>query len=160
VSLPTAFGIDYWASDYWAYAYWTPIDFWAIFALPGRDTSRLTCLPLVLTLIACTLGPFQQLASSDDESQRVNHGDLSLQRVTDGLQVLYDFRTLDTGVVRDLSGIFHACTGANGRLKTGQILDLGSEGIDVYNTMLAAFHVTKRLGPADREFRQVDAIRA
>jgi hypothetical protein len=63
-------------------------------------------------------------------------------------------------VKRELSGIFHACTGANGRLKTGQILDLGSEGIDVYNTMLDAFHVTKRLGPADREFRPVDAIRA
>jgi hypothetical protein len=90
--------------DYWAYDCWTPIDFWAIFALPGQGTSRLAFLPMVLALIACTLGPFQQLASSDDQSQRVNHGDLSLQRVTDGLQVLYDFRTLDTGVLRDLSG--------------------------------------------------------
>lgn len=35
------------------------------------------------------------------------------------------------GVKRNLSDIFEACTGANGRLKTGQILDAGAEGLDV-----------------------------
>ncbi|MEX2173925.1 MAG: DUF1552 domain-containing protein [Pirellulaceae bacterium] len=63
-------------------------------------------------------------------------------------------------VKRELSGIFHAVTGANGRLKTGQILDVGSEGIDVYNTMLEALDVSRRLGPANREFRRVEAMRA
>lgn len=63
-------------------------------------------------------------------------------------------------VKRELSGIFHAITGANGRFKTGQIMDVGAEGIDVYNTMLEALDVSRRLGPANRESRRVDSIRA
>ena len=64
-------------------------------------------------------------------------------------------------VRRELSGVFHAVTGANGRFKTGQLLDVGAEGLDLYNTMLAALDVKGyRLGPADREFRPVDSIRA
>jgi hypothetical protein len=61
---------------------------------------------------------------------------------------------------RELSGVFHAITGANGRFKTGQIMDVESEGLDVYNTMLAAMDTIDRLGPADRPVRSVDAIRA
>ena len=61
---------------------------------------------------------------------------------------------------RELSGIFHAITGANGRFKTGRILDIGAEGIDVYNTMLKAMGVSGRLGPKDRKGRAIDAIRA
>ena len=63
-------------------------------------------------------------------------------------------------VKRELSGIFHATTGANGQLKTGQILDVGAEAIDVYNTILAAVGTSRRLGKSDRDARQVDAIRA
>ena len=63
-------------------------------------------------------------------------------------------------VKRELSGIFHAITGAGGRFKTGQILDVGAEGLDVYNTMLDAFSSNRRLGPSNREHRRVDAIRA
>ena len=63
-------------------------------------------------------------------------------------------------VKRELSGVFHAVTGANGRFKTGQILDIGAEGIDVYNTILAGMEATDRLGPADREPQAVDSIRA
>jgi hypothetical protein len=59
-----------------------------------------------------------------------------------------------------LSGIFHAVTSANGRFKTGQTLDVGAEGIDLYNTILAAFNVHRKLGPADREARRVEAILA
>lgn len=62
-------------------------------------------------------------------------------------------------VKRELSGIFHAITGANGRFKTGQFLDVGAEGIDVYNTMLDALGASRRLGPADRKMRAIDAIR-
>jgi hypothetical protein len=61
---------------------------------------------------------------------------------------------------RELSGIFHAITGANGRFKTGQFLDVGAEGLDLYNSMLGAMDASQRLGPADREHRPVDAIRA
>lgn len=61
---------------------------------------------------------------------------------------------------RELSGVFHAITGANGRFKTGEILDIGEEGLDVYNSMLDTMGAKTRLGPTDRERRRVDAIRA
>lgn len=63
-------------------------------------------------------------------------------------------------VKRELSGVFHAITGANGRFKTGQIMDIGAEGLDVYNTMLAGMGVKDRLGPAKRKGNYVDSIRA
>lgn len=62
-------------------------------------------------------------------------------------------------VKRELSGIFHAVTGAGGRIKTGEIMDVNSEGIDVYNTVLAALDVADRLGPETREMNAVDSIR-
>lgn len=63
-------------------------------------------------------------------------------------------------VKRELSGIFHAITGAAGRFKTGQIQDVGQEGIDVYNTMLGSMGSSQRLGPQDREGQMVDSILA
>jgi hypothetical protein len=63
-------------------------------------------------------------------------------------------------VKRELSGVFHAITSANGRFKTGQIMDVKSEGLDVYNTMLEAMGARRRLGPSGREKRSVDGIRA
>jgi len=63
-------------------------------------------------------------------------------------------------VKRELSGVFHAITGANGRFKTGQIMDVGAEGIDVYNTMLGAMGVKDQLGPNDRDNQTIDRIRA
>lgn len=63
-------------------------------------------------------------------------------------------------VKRELSGVFHAITSANGRFKTGEILDVGKEGLDVYNTMLTAMGVSQRLGPTKREMTAVDKIRA
>lgn len=63
-------------------------------------------------------------------------------------------------VKRELSGVFHAISGAGGRFKTGQILDIGKEGLDVYNTMLEAMGASRRLGPKDRDPTRVDAIRA
>ena len=61
---------------------------------------------------------------------------------------------------RELSGIFHAISGANGRFKTGQIMDVGHEGLDVYNTMLGAMGSNKRLGPSDRDGTSTDQILA
>lgn len=62
-------------------------------------------------------------------------------------------------VKRELSGVFHATTGANGRLKTGQIMDVGAEGLDVYNTILDSMDVPSRLGPQKRDASAVDTIR-
>lgn len=64
-----------------------------------------------------------------------------------------------SNVKRELSGVFHAITGANGRFKTGQIMDVSKEGIDVYNTMLTAMGASDRLGPEHREATAVDGIR-
>jgi hypothetical protein len=63
-------------------------------------------------------------------------------------------------VKRELSGIFHAITAANGRFKTGAILDVNAEGLDVYNTLLDAFDVPRRLGPSDRPVQKVESVRA
>lgn len=62
-------------------------------------------------------------------------------------------------VRRELSGVFHAVTGAGGRFKTGQIMDVAAEGLDVYNTMLTAMNVSEAIGPKKRDRRIVDAIR-
>ncbi|HEY2251686.1 MAG TPA: DUF1552 domain-containing protein [Planctomycetaceae bacterium] len=63
-------------------------------------------------------------------------------------------------VKRELSGVFHAITGAAGRFKAGQILDVGAEAIDVYNTVLETLSVPRRLGPPNREMKRIDMIRA
>jgi hypothetical protein len=61
--------------------------------------------------------------------------------------------------VRELSGVFHAVTSANGRFKTGQFVDLGKEAFDVYNSILDGMGVSRRLGASDREKIPVDTIR-
>ncbi len=63
-------------------------------------------------------------------------------------------------VKRELSGVFHAVSGANGRFQTGQIMDVGAEGLDLYNTMLSAMGVSGRMGPANRDVSSVDKIRS
>lgn len=65
-----------------------------------------------------------------------------------------------SNVKRELSGVFHAITGANGRFKTGQIMEVPAEGIDVYNTMLTTMDAADKLGPANREHQSIDRIRA
>jgi len=60
--------------------------------------------------------------------------------------------------VRELSGIFHAISSCNERFKTGGFIDVDSEGIDVYNTMLGALGVTSRVGPANRTHVDVPAL--
>ena len=63
-------------------------------------------------------------------------------------------------VKRELSGVFHAMTSASGRFKTGEIIDLKAEGLDLYNSILDGMGVKQRLGPKDRQARAVDGIRS
>ncbi len=63
-------------------------------------------------------------------------------------------------VKRELSGVFHAVTGAGGRIKTGQIADVDREGLDVYNTIIGAMGGESRLGPERRDGTVADAILA
>ena len=62
-------------------------------------------------------------------------------------------------VKRELSGVFHAITGANGRFKTGQIMNVKAEGLDVYNTILKGMNVRTKMGPAKRKMKNIDSIR-
>ena len=61
-------------------------------------------------------------------------------------------------VKRELSGVFHAVTEANGRFKTGQIMDVKAQGIDLYNTMLGAMGANPQLGPKDYDHSSIDKI--
>jgi hypothetical protein len=63
-------------------------------------------------------------------------------------------------VKRELSGVFHALTGADGRFKTGRTLDVRAEALDVYNTLLDGMGVAERLGPRHRRMAPVDSLRA
>jgi hypothetical protein len=63
-------------------------------------------------------------------------------------------------VKRELSGVFHAITSAGGLFKTGQIMDVGAEGLDLYNNMTGAMGISDRLGPQDRPVETVDKILA
>lgn len=95
-------------------------------------------------------------------------GDTSAVRWTpDGLQVRGPTLIASDGppsrpikALKQSKALTHAITGAAGRFKTGQILDVGAEGLDVYDTMLNAMGSSRRLGPTDRESRSVDSIRA
>ncbi len=63
-------------------------------------------------------------------------------------------------VKRELSGVFHAVTGANGTFKTGQIMDVKAQGLDIYNTMLDAMGADPRLGPNDHDHNSIERILA
>lgn len=61
---------------------------------------------------------------------------------------------------RELSGIFHAFTTANERLRTG-IVDVNGEGLDVYNTIIrSGYNLDAKLGPEERPFNQIASILA
>ncbi len=99
------------------------------------------------------------LARLDDSESR----DVNGRTILDNAMITISTESGDgrhNDVKRELSGVFHAITGANRRFKTGQIMDVGAEGLDVYNTMLAGMGVSQRLGPTNRPMQPVDKIRA
>jgi hypothetical protein len=59
---------------------------------------------------------------------------------------------------RELSGVYHVITAANGRFKTGSIVDVDAEGLDLYNTLIAAHGVAGKLGPTDRAVQQITSV--
>ena len=67
----------------------------------------------------------------------------------------------NTRVAKNLV-VFHAITSANGHFKTGEIMDIGAEGIDVYNTntTLNTFESEKFQEPAERDRTAIDQILA
>ena len=59
---------------------------------------------------------------------------------------------------RELSGVFHAITSAGGRFKTGEIMDVKAQGLDLYNTIISGMGSDIRLGPKDHENQLIDKI--
>ena len=55
--------------------------------------------------------------------------------------------------------MFHATPGVIGRLKTGQIPDVGVTGIDVYDTVPDSMSVPTKPGPQRRDEASVEMIR-
>ncbi|MGB0144586.1 MAG: hypothetical protein ACPGJR_11795 [Akkermansiaceae bacterium] len=49
-------------------------------------------------------------------------------------------------------------TGAKGRLKTGEILDVNSQGPDVYNTIARTTGVKAKLGRSERPGKLIGRI--
>lgn len=53
---------------------------------------------------------------------------------------------LGNGNPHDLESVFHAVSGANGRIRTGQIFDLDASSTELYTTLLAAMDIDRVLG--------------
>ena len=61
-------------------------------------------------------------------------------------------------VKRELSGVFHAISSAGGRFKTGQIIDVKAQGLDLYNSIIGRMGSNLKLGPQDHEHQVIDKI--
>ena len=61
-------------------------------------------------------------------------------------------------VKRELSGVFHAISSAGGRFKTGQIIDVKAQGLDLYNSIIGRMGSNLKLGPQDHEPQVIDKI--
>ena len=95
---------------------------------------------------------------NDDDSRDANGGTILDNSLITISTESGDGRHND--VKRELSGVFHAITAANGVFKTGQIMDIGADGLDVYNTMIGGMKIDDKLGPKERPIEHVDKILA
>jgi len=66
---------------------------------------------------------------------------------------------LGDGSAHNTSNVFHALSGANGRFKTGGLVDVDGSSVDVYNTILSALGVTRTMGdPAHHDPGSLDSL--
>ncbi|MEM9454539.1 MAG: DUF1552 domain-containing protein [Myxococcota bacterium] len=65
---------------------------------------------------------------------------------------------LGNGNPHDLESVFHACSGANGRIRTGQIYDLDRSSTDLYTTLLSAMDINRTLGTESAFTGLIDEI--
>ena len=61
---------------------------------------------------------------------------------------------------RELSGVFHAITSGGGKFKTGEIMDVKAQGLDLYNTIVSGMGSKLKLGPKNHESQIVGKIMA
>jgi hypothetical protein len=118
---------------------------------PSADNSPLRAhIHLMMRELAYFLSQLADPAYSDENGLTILENSMVTISTESG-----DGRHND--VPRELSGVFHAISGANERFRTGAVIDLGDvEGKDVYNTMLEAMGVGERVGGDG--FNRIDAI--
>lgn len=126
-------------------------EWWHAFR-PERDNTQLRAhVHLMLDELAYLLRQLDDPEHADENGQTILDNALITISTESG-----DGRHSD--VNRELSGVFHAISGANERFATGQILDVGAEAIDVYNTIIDAYGIGRRIGPSGRGFSPVTQI--
>jgi hypothetical protein len=127
-------------------------EFWHQFNPANENTQLRAHSHLMMREITYFLKKLDDAAYADENGQTILQNSLISISTESG-----DGRHND--VQRELSGIFHAFSSANGRLRTGEIVDVGAEGLDVYNTIVReAFGLDYKMGPADRDVQVVNAI--
>ena len=127
-------------------------EYWHQFTDNGQNTQMRMHLHLMMREIAYFLKKLDDPTHADENGRTILENSLVSISTESG-----DGRHNDP--VRELTGIFHAFTGANGRLRTGQIVDGQAEGLDVYNTILQqGFGLDFKMGPADRPVETVGVV--
>lgn len=126
-------------------------EFWHRFNPSNPNTQLRAHVHLMLREIGYLLQQLDDPANLDENGKTVLDNAMITISTESG-----DGRHND--VTRELSGVFHAISGAGGRFKTGQIVDVNTSGLDVYNTMLEAHGVTTRLGPSTVPYNRVSSI--
>ena len=126
-------------------------EWWHEFGESKANNDLRAHLELMLSELAGFLKLLDDPAHADENGKTILENSLITISTESG-----DGRHSDTK--RELSGVFHAISGANDRFKTGSIVDAGAEGLDLYNTLLEAHGVSQRLGPSGRALQRVDAI--
>lgn len=92
------------------------------------------------------------LEALDDPSARDGNG-LTL---LDNMMVMIGTE-LGDGNRHNLESVFHMVSGANERFQPGTH-DVNVDGLDVYDTILEAYGVTRRMSPQGRNARRVEAL--
>ncbi len=126
-------------------------EFWHGFNASAANTELRAHLRMKLAQVRYFL---EQLDDPD-------HADANGQTILENSMITISTESGDgrhNDVRRELSGIFHAISGGNERFRTGEIIDAGAEGLDLYNTMLSAYGAGRVLGPGSRPYREVTSV--
>lgn len=127
-------------------------EYWHQFSEGGQNTQLRAHVHLMMREITYFLKKLDDPAHADENGKTILENALVSISTESG-----DGRHNDPA--RELTGIFHAFTGANGRLRTGEIVDGQAEGLDLYNTIVQqAFGLDYKMGPADRPIEPVDVV--
>jgi hypothetical protein len=127
-------------------------EYWHQFSENGQNTQMRMHLHLMMREIGYFLKKLDDPEHADENGKTILENALISISTESG-----DGRHNDP--VRELTGIFHAFTSGNDRLRTGQIVDGQAEGLDVYNTILQqGFGLDFKLGPADRPVENVGVV--